>query len=180
MTLIGTSAPHIEGSEKVTGKTVFTADVDLPGMLWGKVLRSPHPHARIRNIDTSAALKVPGVKAIVTGQDAIGLYMGKVLRDLPVRCWDRVRYIGDRVAAIAAETPEAAEEALQLIEVDYEEMPAVFDPRQAMQPEAPMPPPLSIPPPDPILARPPMPLPGTAASNVVINEVFPDRRVHSA
>ena len=138
MTLIGTSAPHIEGSEKVTGKTVFTADVDLPGMLWGKVLRSPHPHARIRNIDTSAALKVPGVKAIVTGQDAIGLYMGKVLRDLPVLCWDRVRYIGDRVAAIAAETPEAAEEALQLIEVDYEEMPAVFDPRQAMQPEAPL------------------------------------------
>ena len=81
---------------------------------------------------------VPGVMAIVTGQDAIGLYMGKVLRDLPVLCWDQVRYIGDRVAALAAETPEAAEEALQLIEVDYEEMPAVFDPRQAMQPEAPL------------------------------------------
>jgi len=118
MTLIGTSARRIEGSEKVTGKTVFTADVDLPGMLWGKVLRSPHPHARIRSIDTSAALIVPGVKAVVTGQDAIGLYMGKVLRDLPVLCWDRVRYIGDRVAAVAAETPEAAEEAVQLIEVD--------------------------------------------------------------
>ena len=65
---------------------MFTDDVDLPGMLWGKVLRSPHPHARIRNIHTSAALMVPGVMAIVTGQDAIGLYMGKVLRDLPVLC----------------------------------------------------------------------------------------------
>ena len=137
-TVIGESVPHIEGMEKVTGRTVYTADVDLPGMLWGKVLRSPHPHARIRGIDASPAWTVPGVKAVVTGQDAVGCYMGKVLLDLPVLCWDRVRYIGDRVAAVAAETLEAAEEALQLISVDYEELPAVFGPMEAMLPEAPL------------------------------------------
>ena len=137
-TIIGASVPHIEGAEKVTGRTVFTADVDLPGMLWGKVLRSPHPHARIRSIDASAAWRVPGVKAVVTGQDAVGFLMGKVLLDLPVLCWDRVRYIGDRVAAVAAETPEAAEEALRLIAVDYEELPAVFNPMEAMRPDAPL------------------------------------------
>jgi CO/xanthine dehydrogenase Mo-binding subunit len=107
-------------------------------MLWGKILRSPHPHARIRRIDATAAWRVPGVKAVVTGQDAPGHYMGKVLRDMPVLCWDRVRYIGDRVAAVAAETLEAAEEALLGIEVDYEVLPAVFDPREAMRPEAPL------------------------------------------
>ena len=134
--IIGASVSRIEGPEKVSGGTRFAADVILPGMLWGKILRSPHPHARIRSIDASAAWSVPGVKAVVTGQDNPGLYMGKVLRDLPVLCWDRVRYIGDRVAAVAAETPEAAEEALLLIDVDYEVLPAVFDPREAMQPDA--------------------------------------------
>ena len=137
-TIIGSSVPRIEGPEKVTGGTRFAADVDLPGMLWGKILRSPHPHARIGRIDASAAWRVPGVKAVVTGQDNPGFYMGKVLRDMPVLCWDRVRYIGDRVAAVAAETHEAAEEALLLIEVDYEVLPAVFDPREAMQPDAPL------------------------------------------
>jgi CO/xanthine dehydrogenase Mo-binding subunit len=107
-------------------------------MLWGKILRSPHPHARIRRIDASAAWSVPGVKAVVTGQDVPGHLMGKVLRDMPVLCWDRVRYIGDRVAAVAAETPEAAEQALSLIDVDYELLPAVFDPIDAMRPDAPL------------------------------------------
>ncbi len=137
-TIIGVSASRIEGPEKVTGGTRFAADVILPGMLCGKILRSPHPHARILRVDISAAGRVPGVKAVVTGQDNPGCYMGKVLRDLPVLCWDRVRYIGDRVAAVAAETPEAAEEALLLIEVDYEVLPAVFDPMDAMQPDAPL------------------------------------------
>jgi CO/xanthine dehydrogenase Mo-binding subunit len=107
-------------------------------MLWGKILRSPHPHARIRRIDAAAAWSVPGVKAVVTGQDAPGHLMGKVLRDMPVLCWDRVRYIGDRVAAVAAETPEAAEAALLRIDVDYEVLPAVFDPMAAMRPDAPL------------------------------------------
>jgi CO/xanthine dehydrogenase Mo-binding subunit len=135
---IGASIGRIEGPEKVAGRTRFAADVAIPGMLWGKILRSPHSHARIRRIDASAAWRVPGVKAVVTGHDAPGLYQGKILRDLPVLCWDRVRYVGDRVAAVAAETLEAAEEALRLIEVDYEVLPAVFDPLEAMRPGAPL------------------------------------------
>src|SRR2546429_7267902 len=137
-TMIGAPVSQIQGPDKVAGRTHFAADVNVPGMLWGKIRRSPHPHARIRRIDASAAWSVPGVKAVVTGQDAPGHYMGKVLRDMPVLCWDRVRYIGDRVAAVAAETPEAADEALLRIDVDYEVLPAVFDPMEAMRPEAPL------------------------------------------
>jgi CO/xanthine dehydrogenase Mo-binding subunit len=137
-TIIGAPVSQITGPEKVTGRTRFAADVAIPGMLWGKILRSPHPHARLRRLDASAAWSVPGVKAVVTGQDTPGHLMGKVLRDMPVLCWDRVRYIGDRIAAVAAETPEAAEEALWRIDVDYEVLPAVFDPVAAMRPEAPL------------------------------------------
>ena len=137
-TIIGAPVSQIGGQEKVTGQTRFAADGILPGMLWGKILRSPYPHARIQRIDASAAWSVSGVKAVVTGQDAPGLYFGKVIRDMPVLCWDRVRYIGDRVAAVAAETSEAAEEALLLIEVDYEVLPAVFDPLEAMYADAPL------------------------------------------
>lgn len=136
--IVGSPVSRIEGPEKVSGRTRFAADVNLPGMLWGKILRSPYPHARIRHIDAAAAWRVPGVHAVVTGQDAPGHLMGKVLRDMPVLCWDRVRYIGDRVAAVAAQTPEAAEEALSRIDVDYELLPAVFDPMEAMKPEAPL------------------------------------------
>ncbi|HTE83617.1 MAG TPA: xanthine dehydrogenase family protein molybdopterin-binding subunit [Dehalococcoidia bacterium] len=136
--VIGTSVPRIEGPEKVTGRARYAADVLLPGMLWGKILRSPRPHARIRSIEASKSWSVPGVRAVVTGQDVPGHYIGKILRDMPVLCWDRVRYIGDRVAAVAAETPEAAEEALGLIEVDYVDLPAVFDPLEALKPEAPL------------------------------------------
>src|SRR5262244_3792801 len=136
--IIGAPVSQIQGPDKVAGRTRFAADVTLPGMLWGKILRSPHPHARIRRMDAAAAWRVPSVKAVVTGQDAPGHYMGKVLRDMPVLCWDRVRYIGDRVAAVAAETPDAAEEALLRIDVDYEVLPAVFDPREAMRPDAPL------------------------------------------
>src|SRR5712692_7452251 len=136
--IVGAAVPRADGADKVSGRTLYAADVTLPGMLWGKILRSPYPHARIRRIDTAEARRVPGVRAIVTGQDVLGHYMGKVLRDMPVLCWDRVRYVGDRVAAVAAETPEAAEEALGLIRVEYEELPAVFDPLEAMRPEAPL------------------------------------------
>ena len=136
--VIGAPVPRIEGPDKVTGRTVYAADVTLPGMLWGKLLRSPLPHARIRRINASAAWRVPGVRAVVTGADHPNLYVGKVLRDMPVLCWDRVRYVGDRVAAVAADTPEAADEALDLIDVDYEPLPAVFDPLEAMRPGAPL------------------------------------------
>jgi CO/xanthine dehydrogenase Mo-binding subunit len=137
-TMIGAPVSQIAGPDKVTGRTRFAADVTLSGMLWGKILRSPHPHASIRRIDASAAWSIPGVQAVVTGQDAPGHFMGKVLRDMPVLCWDRVRYIGDRIAAVAAETPEAAAAALLRIDVDYDVLPAVFDPLEAMRPEAPL------------------------------------------
>jgi CO/xanthine dehydrogenase Mo-binding subunit len=135
---IGASIPRLEGPEKVTGRARYTADVALPGTIWGKVLRSPHAHARIVRVDATAARQVPGVRAVITGQDTPGLYVGKTLRDMPVLCWDRVRFIGDRVAAVAADTLEAADAALDLIEVEYEVLPAVFDPMEAMQPDAPL------------------------------------------
>ena len=126
--VVGSSVPRAEGADKVIGRTVYAADVALPGTLWGKILRSPYPHARILHVNTANARKVPGVKAIVTGEDTSGLYFGKQIRDMPVLCWDTVRFVGDRVAAVAAETLDAAEEATGLIEVEYEELAAVFDP----------------------------------------------------
>ena len=81
---VGAPVPREEGPHKVTGQAVYTADVKLPGMLWGKILRSPHPHARIRRIDTAKASQVTGVRAIVTGQDIPGRLMGKLIRDMPV------------------------------------------------------------------------------------------------
>ena len=137
VTLVGVSVPRAEGPDKVTGRAIYAADVNLPGILWGKILRSPHPHARIRRIDASRARKVPGVRAVITGKDIPGHFMGKLIRDMPVLCWEVVRFVGDRVAAVAADTPDAAEDALGLIDVEYEELPAVFDPLEAMQPNAP-------------------------------------------
>ena len=136
--VIGASVGRVEGVEKVSGSALYAADIHYPGVLWGKVLRSPYPHARIVNIDTSKARKVQGVRAVVTGKDEPDRYVGKSIRDIPVLCWDKVRYIGDKVAAVAAETLEAAEEAVGLIEVQYEELPAVFDPLKAMEPGAPI------------------------------------------
>jgi carbon-monoxide dehydrogenase large subunit len=135
--VVGTAVPRGEGSDKVRGHTVYAADVQLPGLLWAKILRSPHAHARIRKVDTSKARKVPGVHAIIAGEDVKGHLVGKQIRDMPVLCWDKARFAGDRVAAVAAESVDAAEEALQLIDVDFEVLPAVFDPLDAMAPSAP-------------------------------------------
>ena len=135
--VVGTPVLRAEGPDKVSGRTLYAADVHLPGVLWGKILRSPYPHARIHSIDVSKARQVPGVKAIVTGNDVRGRFIGKQIRDMPVLCWDVVRFIGDRVAAVAADTIEAAEEAIELIHVECEPLPAVFDPLDAMQPSAP-------------------------------------------
>ncbi len=135
--IIGAPIGRVEGTEKVSGRATYAADVHLPGTLWGKVLRSPHPHARITHIDASWAREVEGVRAVITGKDIPGSYMGRIIRDIPVLCWDKVRFVGDRVAAVAAETQEAAEAALERIEIQYEELPAVFDPLEAMQSNAP-------------------------------------------
>ncbi|TMA07238.1 MAG: xanthine dehydrogenase family protein molybdopterin-binding subunit, partial [Deltaproteobacteria bacterium] len=126
--VIGARVARVEGAEKVSGQALYAADILMPDALWGKILRSPYPHARIVNIDTSKARRVEGVRAVVTGKEEPGHYQGKSIRDIPALCWDKVRFVGDRVAAVAAETLEAAEEALGLIEVEYEELPAVFDP----------------------------------------------------
>lgn len=136
--IIGAGVGRVEGADKVSGQAIYGADVHLPGTLWGKILRSPYPHARIKSIDTSKAWKVAGVKAIVTGKDEPEHYQGKSIRDIPVLCWDKVRFIGDKVAAVAAESRDGAEEAVNLIDVEYEELPAVFDVLDAMKPGAPI------------------------------------------
>jgi CO/xanthine dehydrogenase Mo-binding subunit len=136
--IIGAAVGRVEGADKVSGQAIYGADVHFAEALWGKILRSPYPHARIKSIDTSKAWNVAGVKAIVTGKDEPEHYQGKSIRDIPVMCWDKVRYIGDKVAAVAAEDKDAAEEAVNLIDVEYEELPAVFDVLEAIQPGAPV------------------------------------------
>jgi CO/xanthine dehydrogenase Mo-binding subunit len=137
-TTIGQPSTRVEGQEKVTGAMRYTADVTLPGTLWGRALRSPYPHARIIRIDTSRAQQVPGVHAVLIGADVRGIRYGRRLFDVPVLAEDRVRFVGERVAAVAAEDRDAAEEALMLIEVEYEELPAVFDPLEALAEHAPI------------------------------------------
>lgn len=138
MTYIGRRIPRIEGPAKVTGAAKYAADVVLPGMLWGKTLRSLYPHARIVSIDVSQARQLPGVHAVLTGQDIPATMVGRMFRDLPVLARDVVRFIGDRVAAVAAESPDIARQALELIRVDYEPLQPVFDAAEAMTPAAPV------------------------------------------
>ena len=123
---------------KATGATQFTPDVRLPGMLWGQVLRSPFSHARITRIDTSKAERLPGVRAVLTGDDVRGIRYGRRYKDVPVLAQDVVRFIGERGAAGAAEDAATAAAAAALIEVEYEELPAVFDPLEAMRDDAPL------------------------------------------
>src|SRR5437763_3789565 len=134
---IGQPVAQEEGPEKGSGRALHAADLLLPGMLWGKVLRSPYPHANIVSIDTARARQVSGVHAVLTGQDLPDRRVGRLLRDIPVLARDRVLFVGEKVAAVAAETLEAAEEALALIDVVYEQLPPVFDPVEAMHSAAP-------------------------------------------
>jgi CO/xanthine dehydrogenase Mo-binding subunit len=136
--VVGRSMGRVEGSEKVGGKTVYTADVQLPEMLWGQCLRSPHAHARIARIGTEKAKQVPGVVAILTGADLPSHRVGLSLQDTPLLAQGKVRFMGEKVVAVAAEDRSAAEEALSLIEIEYEELPGAFDPEKAMQAGAPL------------------------------------------
>jgi CO/xanthine dehydrogenase Mo-binding subunit len=123
--------------DKVMGKAIYGSDLKLPGMLYGKILRSPHPHARIRKIDLSQAGKMAGVRALITGAELPNIPYGIVIDDeLPLAA-DLARYIGDEVAAVAAVDDETATKAAQLIKVDYELLPAVYEPRKALEPGAP-------------------------------------------
>ena len=129
--------PRVDSVEKVTGGAVYVTDVQIPGTLHGAVLRSPHPHARISAIDTGAAQAAPGVEVVVTGRD-FPLLFGAAIRDQPFLAIDRVRYVGEPVVAVAAITEAAAQEALDLIRVDYEQLPAVVDMRLALASDAPL------------------------------------------
>ena len=116
---IGRPVTRQEGPDKVSGTFLYSADVNLPGMLWGKVLRSPYPHARILSVDTSRAEALPGVRAVITGRDTAGMRVGRMVRDVPLLAEDVVRFVGEKVAALAADDPDIAEEALLLIDVEY-------------------------------------------------------------
>ena len=129
----GKKAPRIDGIAKVTGKAEYCVDLVLPNMMYGKILRSPYPHAKIVGIDVERAENLKGVKAVITAKDVPDTRYGLGLNDEPIIARDRVRYIGEPVAAVAAETLAIAEEALELIEVKYEKLPAVFDPEEAMK-----------------------------------------------
>jgi len=133
---IGARVPMLDSVDKVTGKGLYTDDLKQPGMLVGKILHSPHAHARIRSIDPSAAERLPGVKAVVTGKETPVKYgILPIGHDETIFAVDKVRYIGDNVAGVAAETERIAEEALRLIQVDYEVLPAYFDPEQSLRAE---------------------------------------------
>ena len=140
--LIGKRLPRVDARDKATGKALYTDDMSLPRMLCGAILRSPLPHAAIVSIDTSKALNLPGVKAIVTAADTPQIKFGiisrspKYMDEYPLAV-DRVRFIGEEVAAVAAVDMETALEALDLIEVHYDQLPAVFDPPEAQQSGAP-------------------------------------------
>ncbi|MBW2031330.1 MAG: molybdopterin-dependent oxidoreductase [Deltaproteobacteria bacterium] len=138
-TVIGKRIPRIDAKAKVTGEAKYAADFELPGMLWCKMVRSPLPHARILNIDTTLAQRLPGVKAVCTGKDFGGWKWGWMpkTRDEPPLAIDKVRYLAEAVAAVAAIDEDTAEEAAELIRVDYEELPGVFDPEEAMKDGAP-------------------------------------------
>ncbi len=135
--VIGRAVPKRDGAEKVTGRTRYLHDLALPRMAHGKILRARHPHARIVRIDTARAAALPGVLAVLTGADAPPHRFGFV-RDQPALKAGVVRCVRDEVAAVAAERADIAEEALALIEVEYAELPAVFDPLEALRPGAPL------------------------------------------
>jgi CO/xanthine dehydrogenase Mo-binding subunit len=135
---VGISSPRVEGEQKVGGQAVYAGDVVLPDMLWVKVLRSPLAHARIKEIDVSRGLAVPGVKTIITGKDLGGAKIGKKIIDMPILADGIVRYVGEKVAAVAAESEASAEAAVELIDVEYEALPIVTDPLAAAEPAAPL------------------------------------------
>jgi CO/xanthine dehydrogenase Mo-binding subunit len=136
--VVGRRVQRVEGFDKVTGDSKFIADVYLPGMLAGKVLRSPFAHARIRHIDTRKAEKLPGVRAVVTAEDTIKRPWGAFFADQYILSVGKTRYVGEEVAAVAAIDPDIAEEAVDLIEVDWEPLAGVFDAEEAMRDGAPL------------------------------------------
>lgn len=135
---VGKSVSRVDAVAKVTGEAAYTADVMLPGMLYGMAKRSPHPHARIVRIDSRRAEALPGVKAVITAKDVPDILLGLKLQDAPLLAREGVRFAGEKVAAVAAVDEETAQEAVDLIEVEYEELPALLDVQEAMKEGAPL------------------------------------------
>ena len=135
---VGKAVPRLEGADKVSGKMRYAADIEFPEALSAKVLRASLPHARIIGIDTTLAAKLPGVRGIITGADVAAVMVGLRMKDMPLLAQDRVRYVGEPVAAVAADNDDIAEEALHLIDVQYQELPYVTDPVEAIRPGAPL------------------------------------------
>jgi CO/xanthine dehydrogenase Mo-binding subunit len=134
--VIGKSLPRIDGRPKSTGEAQYAADVWLPGCLSGRILRSPYPHARILNIDTSKAEALKGVKAVMTAKNVPNVHFGYWIYDETLFKSDKVRYIGDEVAAVAAVDEDTAQEAIEAIRVEWEELPAVLAVEEALTPQA--------------------------------------------
>ena len=138
MNQVSRDVPRLEARQKVTGRAEYVHNLRVPGMLHGKVFRSTVPHGRIRSIDTGAAKALPGVHRVVTGEDIRALipepYYGPAFHDQPILALDKVRYVGEPVAVVLASDPHVAEQAVQMITADYEELPAVFDEVEAMNP----------------------------------------------
>ena len=134
--VVGNPTPRVEGELKVSGEARYAVDITLPGMLWGKLLRSPIASGKIKRIDTQKAHALAGVHAVITGADCTGLKIGRRLYDMPILADGEVRFIGEKVAAVAAETEEIAEEAINLIEVEYDETEPLLDPVEALKPDA--------------------------------------------
>ena len=141
--VIGKDVPRSDATPKARGSAIYTDDMKLPRMLHGRILMSPVPHALIKHIDTSKAASLPGVKCVITAEDTPKIKYGnwrlfpETQDEYPLAV-DKVRFIGDEVAAVAAIDKDTAEEALELIKVEYEELPAVFDVDEAMRPGAPI------------------------------------------
>jgi len=134
---IGKSVPRVDALDKLTGKAFYAGDVSFSGMVHLKVLRSDRPHAKILAIHTDQAKAYPGVVKVFTNKDVPGRKrVGTRNKDQPVLCDDRVRFVGDAVVMVAAETLEAAEEAISLIRVDYEDLPCIFSPEEALAADA--------------------------------------------
>src|SRR3990170_2066985 len=132
--VVGKPLPRVDAPPQTTGAAMYAADFMPRGGLYGRVLRSPLPHAEILNIDISRAQRLSGVKGIITGMDTLGV--ARYGDELPIAI-SRVRYAGEGVATVAATSEDVAEEALELIRVEYEPLPAVFDPEKALLPGAP-------------------------------------------
>ena len=133
---IGENSPRVDAYDKVIGAAQFADDIQFgPGLLYARIKRSPYPHALIKRLDVSKALALPGVKAVVTGEDTPG-FIGLYLQDRHIFCRERVRYVGDPLAGVAAVSEAVAEKALDLIEVEYEVLPGVFDPEFGAGPDA--------------------------------------------